>query len=295
MKKATSIEQQIDKLKGYGLLFHDEQKAKEILLDIGYYRIGFYIFPFEERYPLLKKRDHKLRENTYFDEVVKLYYFDNDLRHLLLKYICRIEINVRTFITYTLCNEYPDSPTWFIDPEVVKKSFISDFDFKVYNTIKKNPVIQRHHKKYVNDKYAPAWKTIEFMTLGNICTLFQNIKDEDIKLTISRKYGLDTLATFESYLSALNVIRNLCAHSNHVFDLKLNKPIKKGRLIFNSPEQGSNIYGVMSVIVYFLEAISQNRADDLKDALVILVNDFDNKLVVKDVVDFCTVACTVEK
>ncbi|MGL5893484.1 MAG: Abi family protein, partial [Bacteroidales bacterium] len=173
MKKATSIEQQIDKLKGYGLLFQDEQKAKEILLDIGYYRLGFYIFHFEKQYPLLKKRDHKLKENTSFDDAVKLYYFDNDLRHLLLKYICRIEINVRTFITYTLCNEYPDSPTWFIDPSVVSKGFISDFDSKVYYTIRRNPVIQRHHKKYVNDKYAPAWKTIEFMTLGNICTLFQ--------------------------------------------------------------------------------------------------------------------------
>ena len=37
----------------------DEEKAKENLLDIGYYRLGFYFFPFEVTYPQLKKRDRQ--------------------------------------------------------------------------------------------------------------------------------------------------------------------------------------------------------------------------------------------
>jgi abortive infection bacteriophage resistance protein len=44
MKKATTIEEQIKRLKERNVIFTDEQKAMENLLDIGYYRLGFYFF-----------------------------------------------------------------------------------------------------------------------------------------------------------------------------------------------------------------------------------------------------------
>ena len=37
MKTATSIEEQIQLLEERGMIFNDKEKAKEILLDIGYY------------------------------------------------------------------------------------------------------------------------------------------------------------------------------------------------------------------------------------------------------------------
>ena len=50
MKHALNIEEQINKLKEHGMVFEDEEKAKEILLDVGYYRLGFYSFPFEKTF-----------------------------------------------------------------------------------------------------------------------------------------------------------------------------------------------------------------------------------------------------
>ena len=47
MKKAYTIDQQIARLKSNGMTFDDEEKAKEILLDVGCYRLGFYSFPYE--------------------------------------------------------------------------------------------------------------------------------------------------------------------------------------------------------------------------------------------------------
>ena len=52
-KPATTIDEQIDLLKERGLTIQDEHKAREILLDIGYYRLGFYLFPFEKSFPNL--------------------------------------------------------------------------------------------------------------------------------------------------------------------------------------------------------------------------------------------------
>lgn len=39
--------------------FPNEEKAKEILLDIGYYRLGFYWFPYERTYPAKNDRNPK--------------------------------------------------------------------------------------------------------------------------------------------------------------------------------------------------------------------------------------------
>lgn len=59
--------------------FPNEEKAKEILLDIGYYRLSFYWFPYEHIDPTKNNRNHKFKDNTSFENVISLYYFDHDL------------------------------------------------------------------------------------------------------------------------------------------------------------------------------------------------------------------------
>lgn len=196
-KQATTIEEQITLLKDRGMDIPDEKKASEILMDIGFYRLGFYAFPFEESFPELTNRTHKYNDNTTFTDVVDLYYFDYDLRKILTYYLNRIEVNLRTFITYTISNHYKNSPTWFVDSDIMKSQYVAVFEDKVYKTIRENPVIKRHHTKYINDRYAPAWKTIEFMTLGNICSLFSNLKDTNLQRSIAQHYkcGLGVFST----------------------------------------------------------------------------------------------------
>ena len=41
-KKATTILEQIELLKSRGMSIPDEKKAGEILMDIGFYRLGLY-------------------------------------------------------------------------------------------------------------------------------------------------------------------------------------------------------------------------------------------------------------
>ena len=95
-KLATTIDNQIELLCSRGMTFGSKEKARENLFDIGYYRLGFYWFPFEETYPRVEKRNHKFKEGTLFENVIQLYYFDFDVRNIFLKYISRIEINFRT-------------------------------------------------------------------------------------------------------------------------------------------------------------------------------------------------------
>ena len=93
MKYATTIDEQIKKLRDRGLIISDDEKAKEVLLDIGYYRFGSYLFPFELTYPSKTNRTHKLKNPTFFEDALDLYYFDSDLRLLLLNDISGFDMN----------------------------------------------------------------------------------------------------------------------------------------------------------------------------------------------------------
>lgn len=81
-KIAITVKKQIEILRERGMSIDDEEKTIENLLDIGYYRLGFYWFPFEKTYPRKDKRDHIFKDGTNFDYAIKLYYFDFDLRNL---------------------------------------------------------------------------------------------------------------------------------------------------------------------------------------------------------------------
>lgn len=146
-KQATTFANQISILESRGVIVNDHDKAEEILSDIGYYRLGFYFFPFEKTYPFLdNRRKHEVIENTKFEDAVALYYYDFDLRNIINKYLSRIEVAIRTTMIYELSNKYSSNPIWFVDPSIVSQSFIRDFPKEVYKKISKKDVIKRHKR-----------------------------------------------------------------------------------------------------------------------------------------------------
>lgn len=288
MKTATTIEEQIELLDSRGMKFANKGKAKEILLDIGYYRLGFYWFPYEQTYPAKNNRNHKFQEGTSFANVVTLYYFDHDLRNIIAPYLYRIEVNFRTFLTYTVSNRYKNNPTWFADPRIMNTDFLNYLPGS-YRTIRKNDAIKHHHAKYMNDIYAPAWKTLEYMTFGDILYLYSCLKDRTLKETISLYYNIKNVEVFESYMGTLRVMRNLCAHGHNIYDLKLQKRIRKGPIAELKGNRLHDLTGGLLVLTYILNSISTNRVQDLHYKLKLLalqpqISDIED--VIKNLKDF---------
>lgn len=287
-KLALSIEDQLSLLKSRGLVVIDELKAKEVLADIGYYRLGFYLFPFEQTYPDLHHRTHLYNDDTRFGDAVKLYYFDFELRNLLLKYISRIEVNFRTILTYEGSMEYKPDSHWFVNPAYVDSNFIAAFDNVVYNkSFKKNPTIKRHHKKYPSDKYAPAWKTIELMTLGENVTLYSALLDHNVKQRISRRFGIKYVNVFENYIELVRILRNTCAHGSVLFDFKPFKRIKKGPADLCNPEEYMNLHGSIKVVRYLLKQVSANRERDMAVELQKILDKYNSCSVIVDILSKC--------
>lgn len=266
-KIATSIKEQIEILKKRGMNIVDETKATENLLDIGYYRLGFYWFPFEITYPRKNKRDHIFKEGTNFDYAIKLYYFDFDLRNLLLRYISRIEINFRTTLIYTISNKYKNDSFWYINPKVVKKNFIeSELYKKSLKDISNEPVIKQDLKTHKR-QHSPAWKVIEYMNFGIVISIYDNLLDGGLKHDISVSYGMQSPSQFSNYINTVRRLRNYCAHGKVLYDMALPEAISAGPL-GDLGSKKSKLIGAYKVFNYLLGRISQNRVTEMKAELL---------------------------
>ena len=251
------------------MVFDDEEKAKEILLDVGYYRLGFYSFPYEITFPSLEHRNHKLKPGTTFKSVYDLYEFDTKLRRLLLNALDRIEVNLRTKLIYHISLRYIDDPCWFVNRKYMTLKFINNFEEQVYAAMRKNPVIQHHHANH-SGIFAPAWKTVEFMTIGNIITLFDSLKESDAKDLVAKTYGCSK-GVFFNYIETIRVLRNKCAHGSCIYRMDFPKGIK--RLPANiSPDCRHNVKGGIDVVRYMLGCISQARKIELEKEIHNLVS-----------------------
>ena len=281
--KATNTNVQIETLKGRGLtLDYDEAKIKEYLLDIGYYRLGFYWHHFEV------DDDHNFAEGSKLTDVIALYYLDVDLRTILLRYLNRIEIHFRTKVIYYVSNKFKASPAWFADDTIVNNSFIHSTPYKtsmlhrVYTPdfINNNKTLKKHHQNYPEDTYAPAWKSLEFFTFGVLLNLFKNIRDEDIKKRVTESLGVLNPNKFENLMSTVVLIRNICSHGDVLYDFKTPRGLSVVPGIDFEGSDRSSLNACIKVIAYLLEHISENRKNDfLKDINNLFTKNFNNETI----------------
>lgn len=280
---ATRVEEQIEKLENRGMtLDFPKHKIKEILLDIGYYRLGFYWHPFEKK----RTDNHQFNGGTKFSDVLSLYYLDVDLRRVLNRYLKRIELNFKTKLTYYVSNANKNQPNWFIDPKIMEENFISEFP-KHYNSalIKNNPALSKHHRKYINDSYAPAWKTIEFLSFGSVVKIYKALLDEKIVETIANKYGITNTSKFVNYLDAIVYVRNKCAHNTVTFDIRLPKPLHSISEITYTNNKKSNLDAIIKVISFILKQISQERNQDMLREIETMFEMYKSNLVIRNIIE----------
>ena len=277
-KLATSIDEQIAKLESRGMTIVDKEKAKECLLDIGYYRLGFYWFPFEKSYPRKMKRTHEFKDGTCFDFAMRLYYFDYDLRNIFLKYINRIEINFRTKLIYYVSNRYKQDPFWYQNSKYVNKAFLEDeiMEKAMKDAAKEDVIIQ--DMKVHNRRISPAWKAMEFFSFGATISLYDNLKEGPLKCDISNLYGISSPNNFLSYIDTVRKLRNYCAHGKVIFDKNLPEAISNGPLGYlgNSKTQ---LFGAYRVLEYLLGCVSKNRETDMKREIKALFDKMPNDVV----------------
>ena len=107
-KQPLSIADQIQLLKDRGLLFSDETYAAKFLSEVSYFRFVQYLRPMEADKVL-----HTFKPNSSFEDALKLYNFDTQLRILMFEAIQEIEIALRTKVNHEFSMQH--GAFWFYD------------------------------------------------------------------------------------------------------------------------------------------------------------------------------------
>lgn len=223
-KKPTTTEEQIALLKSRGLEISSDSEANHFLSHISYYRLGEYWHSMQ-----FDKEKHIFKPNSKFEDVIALYCFDREIRLLIFDTIEKIEISLRTKLIYHLSHEF--DPWWFQNVELFTDSralvkTLASIEEELSRS--KDSVLNSHFKKHKDDnRFPPAWKTLEHTSFGSLSKLYGNLKHNvKSKDEIAKDYGAVNHTFLPSWLQSIAQIRNYCAHHARLWNRNLPGTVK---------------------------------------------------------------------
>lgn len=264
-KPATSIPEQLTLLEHRGLTIQDYGVAKHYLTHIGYYRLAGYWQIFQND-PV----KHTFIKGSTLEQILELYNFDRQLRILLINAIELIKVSFRAVLANEMCTKY--GPTWFAElqyafREDIFNVILSDIDKELERS--HEYFLEHHGRKYGNDEYPPAWKTLQILSFGTLSKIYGNINNNiPERRSIANIYGLPTEAWLHSWMQVVSVLRNYCAHHSRLCYRVFNFPPKdmhRPRLswIKNIPPAGSilrqHLYYQICAVRYLLHTCSPDN------------------------------------
>lgn len=198
------------------LIVTDTNFAITSLKNISYFGlIGGYKDPF------IDVQTHKYINNTTFEDIVALYEFDEELRGLFFKYLCHIEIKLRSSISYYFCQKHGERQEEYLNPNnystspkskrgVIKLIKILD---NVVNKNKDHKYLVYQRNKYHN---VPLWVILNAFTFGQISKIFEFLPQK-MQGLICQDFGNIKKNDMIKYLKVLTLYRNVCAHNERLF------------------------------------------------------------------------------
>lgn len=218
------IDEQVELLKGRGLIINDEPLAKKMLLERNYFDL---INGFETLLLVDSKAAEKKYQDKYFEDFISLYDFDKKLSSLVMAVISDFEIRLKTSVAYHFCEKFCQT-----EADVLKYTDIANYNYNSGDT----KFYSRHftdHSLFTNDNngldfiartkknysYAnaytnpPFWVTIKVFTLHEMLGIVYNL-DKDVLRAVLNDFNLP-LGDKEVFINSIEItkfMRNSCAH-----------------------------------------------------------------------------------
>lgn len=212
-----TYEQQIQKLRDKNLTITDENEAKSILQQDGYYALitgykDLFKNPYTKNY----------RDGTTLQDILALYQFDEQLRELTLRHLLHIERHIRSSLSYAFCDKFGEQQSTYLNP--------SNYD----NTKKKSNAVNRlitkhlsplltrqspypfleHNKKMHGN--VPLWVMVNALSFGTLSKMYE-LSVSKIQYAVSRDFIAVNEKQLGQVLDVLTDYRNLCAHNERMF------------------------------------------------------------------------------
>jgi abortive infection bacteriophage resistance protein len=262
-KVFKTLDEQIEILKGKGLVIDDIEYARNIILRENYFFLMGY------RHLFYKSDGSKtFRDNTNFRELYALFTFDRQLRNIIFKNVLIIENNCKSIFSYVLSHKYGYKENDYLRPQNYVQSHekqrqVNDLLRKMKRQIRINGGQHDATKHYINNYgYIPLWVVVKVLSFGITSELYTIMKDVDQR-DIAKEFHVDpeNLLTF---LPILSNYRNLCAHEDILFEHHTQKVIpdnKYHEALHISKMDDEYMYGkgdVFAVVLIFKYLLSKD-------------------------------------
>lgn len=239
-KPAHSIGQQLTTLRRRGLALPDEGRARHYLANISYFRLSAYTRPFYQPGQDL----HRFLAGTAFDDVLRLYVFDRELRLLLLDAIERLEVALRAQLANTLAEHH--GPHGYLNPAIFDTRYNHAWLLeKLDNAVKGREVesfLTHYRQKYQNaPNQPPIWMAVEILTFKEVSTLLARLRLPKDTQRIEGHFGWK-IPVLRSWFRSLSDLRNVCAHHGRVWNREFgSRPEMPRKIRRNWPDIPANI------------------------------------------------------
>lgn len=269
-KDFKTLDEQIAILKSRGLNTPDEAAAKQFLYQNNYYRVSGYSLT-------LRKHDVFAKSAT-FQNIVDIYNFDHELRHVLLKYIEIIEVAVKSIYSYEFAKVH--GATGYLDA-----SYFSDFakHAVILAKAETQKISRLPHEAYLKHfveelkQEVPLWAYVDLLTISDISFLYA-ISEPAIKTAVANAFGITKQGGYllGRFMHSMTIIRNLCAHGsrlyNRLFEQKPNLNKKELALLRKDANGTVDNAHLFSFILIMRRLLSAEDFQALKAEIITLTS-----------------------
>lgn len=234
IKDFKTIDEQINILKNRGMIFENDEFAKEKLLESNYYNI---INGYKKLFVHIDEEGiEKFKENAKFEELYYLFEFDRSIRNVYLENILKIENKLKTLVAYYFSEEYGHDNYLKLDNFDTLKDYCKD-ELSIEKRIKsiqylissiQKEIADSIKKDYINHYimkygYVPLWVLVNAVSLGTLAKFYEYMK-QPLRVKIAKHLGIKE-SELCIYIKLLAFWRNLCAHDERLYDSKSYKRI----------------------------------------------------------------------
>ncbi|KZE91333.1 Abi family protein [Microbacterium sp. TNHR37B] len=216
VKEHKTYEQQVALLASRGMDMGDDEAAAATLRRVNYYRLSGYWYPFRKL--TSSGREDSFYPGSRFADVIALYDFDARLRAATFAALTPVELAIRALLGHELGRI---DPCAHLDPSMLGPTarrgdqyprWVERYEKELNDS--REDFVDHHHKKYGGR--LPVWAATEILDWGSLTYLY-GFAPRNVQDVVADACGLSA-PQLTSWLKALNLVRNTCAHHGRLFN-----------------------------------------------------------------------------
>ncbi|MFE4951377.1 Abi family protein [Leifsonia sp. NPDC056665] len=270
VKAFRSYDSQVELLRERGMDVGDQDAAGGLLQRVNYYRLSGYWYPFRRVHGDVRQDD--FCTGTRLSDIVALYEFDARLRAATFAELARIELAIRALLGHELGRV---DPCAHLEPNLLGPTarrgdqylrWLRGYEAELSQS--REDFVAHHRQRYGGR--LPVWAAVELLDWGGLTYLY-GFAPRQAQDAIADQCGL-TSPQLTSWLKALNLLRNTCAHHGRLFN-RVHTLSPKLPRIGRHPDldaaacNWSRTFGQLTLVQFLLDRLQLGRRTLLPAAL----------------------------